>query len=221
VPVKKHSVEQIIAKLREIEKLTAQGMSVPMAARKVGVTDQTFYRWRLRYGALKEEEAKRLQLLEQENARLKRIVADQALDISMLKDLQREMVSPARRRAAAEYCDPVRKIRPKRDLRTNLALSSRRSYGTTTRRRSPDLLASTTIAPSGPTARLVGLSMPVTATDERPDWKRRISPRAVSETSSAPSGAAVRPATSLLGTRSVNAPPGSTFAIQRPPRGAT
>lgn len=89
VPVKKHSVEQIIAKLREIEKLTAQGMSVPMAARKVGVTDQTFYRWRIRYGALKEEEAKRLQLLEQENARLKRIVADQALDISMLKDLQR------------------------------------------------------------------------------------------------------------------------------------
>jgi transposase-like protein len=60
-----------------------------MAAKRVGVTDQTFYRWRIRYGALKEEEAKRLQLLEQENARLKRIVADQALDISMLKDLQR------------------------------------------------------------------------------------------------------------------------------------
>jgi transposase len=82
-------VEQIIAKLREIEKLNAQGMSIPLAAKKVGVTDQTFYRWRLRYGALKEEEAKRLQLLEQENARLKRIVADQALDISMLRDLQR------------------------------------------------------------------------------------------------------------------------------------
>jgi transposase len=89
VPVKKHSVEQIIAKLREVEKLTGQGMSIPMAAKRVGVTDQTFYRWRTRYGALKEEEAKRLQLLEQENSRLKRIVADQALDISMLKDLQR------------------------------------------------------------------------------------------------------------------------------------
>jgi transposase len=89
VPVKKHSVEQIIAKLREIEKLTGQGMSIPLAAKKVGVTDQTFYRWRIRYGALKEEEAKRLQLLEQENARLKRIVADQAIDISMLRDLQR------------------------------------------------------------------------------------------------------------------------------------
>ena len=89
MPVKKHSVEQIIAKLREIEKLNAQGMSIPMAAKRVGITDQTFYRWRMRYGALKEEEAKRLQLLEQENSRLKRIVADQALDISMLKDLQR------------------------------------------------------------------------------------------------------------------------------------
>ena len=88
MPVKKHSVEQIIAKVREIEKPTGQGMSVPIAARKVGVTDQTFYRWRIPYGALKEEEAKRLQLLEQENARFKRIVADQALDISMLRDLQ-------------------------------------------------------------------------------------------------------------------------------------
>ncbi|HEX4756036.1 MAG TPA: transposase [Candidatus Dormibacteraeota bacterium] len=82
-------MEQIIAKLREIEKLTGQGMPIPLAAKKVGVTDQTFYRWRNRYGALKEDEAKRLQLLEQENGRLKRIVAEQALDISMLKDLQR------------------------------------------------------------------------------------------------------------------------------------
>ena len=86
---KRHSVEQIIAKLREVEKLQGQGMSIPMAAKKVGITDQTFYRWRTRYGALKEDEAKRLQLLEQENSRLKRIVAEQALDISMLKDLQK------------------------------------------------------------------------------------------------------------------------------------
>ena len=82
-------MEQIIAKLREVEKLTGQGMTIPMAAKKVGITDQTFYRWRIRYGALKEDEAKRLQLLEQENSRLKRIVAEQALDISMLRDLQR------------------------------------------------------------------------------------------------------------------------------------
>ncbi|MGD0321861.1 MAG: transposase [Acidimicrobiales bacterium] len=89
MPTKRHTVEQIIAKLREVEKLTGQGMSIPMAAKKVGITDQTFYRWRTRYGALKEDEAKRLQLLEQENARLKRIIAEQALDISMLKDLNR------------------------------------------------------------------------------------------------------------------------------------
>lgn len=66
MPVKKHSIEQIIAKLREIEKLTAQGMSVPMAAKRVGVTDQTFNRGRIRYGAIKEEEAKLPVLLEQE-----------------------------------------------------------------------------------------------------------------------------------------------------------
>ena len=89
MPTKRHSVEQIIAKLREVEKLTGQGMSIPQAAKRVGITDQTFYRWRTRYGALKEDEAKRLQLLEQENARLKRIIAEQALDISMLKDLNR------------------------------------------------------------------------------------------------------------------------------------
>ena len=86
---KKHTVEQIIAKLREVEKLTGQGMSIPMAAKRVGITDQTFYRWRTRYGALKEDGARRLILLEQENSRLKRIVAEQALDINILKDLQR------------------------------------------------------------------------------------------------------------------------------------
>ena len=89
MPVKKHSVEQIIAKLREIERLTGQGMSIPLAAKKVVVTEPTFTGCPSRYGALKEEEANRLQLLEQKNARLKRIVADQALDISMLRDLQR------------------------------------------------------------------------------------------------------------------------------------
>ncbi len=57
--------------------------------KKLGVSEQTFYRWRSKYGALKEDEAIRLKTLEQENARLKRIVAEQALDISMLKDVAR------------------------------------------------------------------------------------------------------------------------------------
>ncbi len=57
--------------------------------KRLQISEQTFYRWRIKYGALKEDEAQRLKALEHENARLKRIVAEQALDISMLKDLQR------------------------------------------------------------------------------------------------------------------------------------
>ncbi len=89
MPAKRYTVEQIVAKLREHEKLQGQGLTIPQACKRIGVSDQTFYRWRLKYGALKEDEAHRLKALEQENARLKRIVADMALDISMLKDLQK------------------------------------------------------------------------------------------------------------------------------------
>lgn len=89
MPAKKYSVEQIIAKLREHEKLQAQGLTVVQACKRIGISDQTFFRWRTRYGALKEDEAQRLKALEQENARLKRIVADLTLDISMLRELQK------------------------------------------------------------------------------------------------------------------------------------
>jgi len=89
MPAKRYSVEQIVAKLREAEKLQGQGMTIPQTCKKLGVSDQTFYRWRLKYGALKEDEAQRLKALELENSRLKRIVADLTLDISMLKDLQK------------------------------------------------------------------------------------------------------------------------------------
>src|SRR6266540_7169365 len=91
---KRYSVEQIVAKFREAEKLQAQGLTIPQACKRLGIGDQTFYRWRIKYGALKEDEAQRLKALEQENARLKKIVAEQALDISMLKDLQRENGEP-------------------------------------------------------------------------------------------------------------------------------
>ena len=64
-------------------------MTIPGLCKKLGVWEQTFYRWRSRCGAMKEDEAHRLKALEQENARLKRIVAEQALDISMLRDLTR------------------------------------------------------------------------------------------------------------------------------------
>ena len=89
MPLKRFSVEQIIAKLREAEKMQAEGLTIPQTCKKLQISDQTFYRWRLKYGALKEDEAQRLKVLEQENSRLKRIVAEQALDISMLKDVAR------------------------------------------------------------------------------------------------------------------------------------
>lgn len=86
---KRLTPEQIVARLRDAEKMQAQGSTIPQVCKKLGVSEQTFYRWRSKYGALKEDEAVRLKTLEQENARLKRIVAEQALDISMLKDLSR------------------------------------------------------------------------------------------------------------------------------------
>jgi putative transposase len=86
---KRYTPEQIVAKLRQHEKLQAEGLTIPQACKRIGISDQTFYRWRIKYGAMKENEAHRLKALEQENSRLKRIVADQQLDISMLKDLQK------------------------------------------------------------------------------------------------------------------------------------
>jgi len=86
---KRFTTEQIVAKLREAEKLQAQGSTIPQVCKRLQISEQTFYRWRIKYGALKEDEAQRLKALEAENARLKRIVAEQALDISMLKDLQK------------------------------------------------------------------------------------------------------------------------------------
>lgn len=86
---KRFTTEQIVAKLREAEKLQGQGLTIPQLCKKLQISEQTFYRWRLKYGALKEDEAQRLKALELENARLKRIVAEQALDISMLKDVNR------------------------------------------------------------------------------------------------------------------------------------
>ena len=84
---KRLTPEQIVARLRDAEKMQASGATIPQVCKKLGVSEQTFYRWRTKYGALKEDEAIRLKTLEQENARLKRIVAEQALDISMLKDV--------------------------------------------------------------------------------------------------------------------------------------
>lgn len=79
---KRYTAEPIVAKLREAEKLQGQGSTIPQVCKRLGISEQTFYRWRTKYGALKEDEAARLKALEAENNRLKRIVADQALEIS-------------------------------------------------------------------------------------------------------------------------------------------
>ena len=80
MPRKGHSPEQVLAKLRQVELAVAKGKSVGQAVREIGVTDHTCYRWRREYGGLNFDQAKRLKKLEKENARLKRTVADLALD---------------------------------------------------------------------------------------------------------------------------------------------
>ena len=84
---KRHSSEQIIQKLREAEILLQKGQGVPQVCRAVGVTAQTYYRWRKEYGGMRVDQAKRLKDLEKENTRLKKIVADQALDMAILKEV--------------------------------------------------------------------------------------------------------------------------------------
>ena len=78
--------EQIIGKLREAEVLLSQGQTVGAVSRKLGVTEQTYYRWRKEYGGMQVEQAKRLKELERENAQLKRLVADLSLDNCILKE---------------------------------------------------------------------------------------------------------------------------------------
>ena len=81
-----YSPEQIIGKLREAEVLLSQGMTAREAARKLGISEHTYYRWRREYGGMRTDQAKRLKELEKENSRLKKLVAEQALDISILKE---------------------------------------------------------------------------------------------------------------------------------------
>ena len=81
--------EQIINKLREAEVLISQGATVNEASRKLGVTEQTYYRWRREYGGMRVEQAKHLKELEKENARLKKLVADISLDNAILKEAAR------------------------------------------------------------------------------------------------------------------------------------
>ncbi len=83
----KFKAEQVIKILREVEVLTNQGQTIPLACRSVGVSDKTYYRWRKEYGGMRVDQAKRLKELESENSRLKRLVADLSLDNAILKEV--------------------------------------------------------------------------------------------------------------------------------------
>jgi putative transposase len=86
---KGYTAEQIINKLREVELLVNQGSTIGIASKKIGVTEQTYYRWRKEYGGMRIEQAKRLKGLEKENTRLKKLVADLSLDNAILKEVTR------------------------------------------------------------------------------------------------------------------------------------
>ena len=83
---KRPTPEQIIMKLREAEVIISQGNTISTAARQIGVTEQTYYRWRNQYGGMKTSQAKKMKALEQENARLKKAVAELTLDKLILKE---------------------------------------------------------------------------------------------------------------------------------------
>jgi transposase-like protein len=84
---RKYSSEEIIHKLREADVLLGQGKSILEAVKQLGITDQTYFRWRKAYGGLKVDQAKRLRELETENARLKRAVAELTVDRLILKEV--------------------------------------------------------------------------------------------------------------------------------------
>jgi len=83
---KRHTVEEIVSKLRQVDVLTAQGRTVAEAIRQIGVTEVTYYRWRNEYGGLKSDQVRRLKELEMENARLRRAVSDLTLEKLILKE---------------------------------------------------------------------------------------------------------------------------------------
>ena len=89
MPKKGYSPEQIINTLREAEILISQGNAIAVVAKRIGVTEQTYYRWRKEYGGMRIEQARRLKELEQENSRLKKLVADLSLDNAILKEASR------------------------------------------------------------------------------------------------------------------------------------
>lgn len=87
MPGQRHTAEQIVRKLREAEVELAKGQSIKTVCKQLGITDQTYYRWRKEYGGLQIDQAKRLKDLERENGRLKKLLAEAELDKAILKEV--------------------------------------------------------------------------------------------------------------------------------------
>jgi putative transposase len=94
---RRHTPEQIVRKLREADRLLGEGMELPEVANQLEVSEATCHRWRAQYGGMRADDVKRLNELEVENARLKRIVADQSLEVQALKEIAGEPTVPAER----------------------------------------------------------------------------------------------------------------------------
>ncbi|MFL5813331.1 MAG: IS3 family transposase [Bdellovibrionia bacterium] len=119
MPKKRYSPEEIISHLRTIEIENGKGLSIEDCCKKTGITAQTFYRWREEYGGLRIDQAKRLKDLEQENQRLKKLVANLALDNQILKEVAPgKVLSPARRRDAVQHVVKKLKVSERRACRT-------------------------------------------------------------------------------------------------------
>lgn len=86
MPRKRYTPEEIVSKLRQVEVMTAQGASILDSAKSIGITEQTYYRWRKEYGGLKTDQVKRIKELEAENLRLRKAVSDLTLDKLILKE---------------------------------------------------------------------------------------------------------------------------------------
>lgn len=86
MPTKRHTPEEIIIKLREAEVHFSQGQTIPQVCKKLGVSEQTYYKWRKEYGGVRTDQAKRLKELERENVRLKKLLAEAELDKAILKE---------------------------------------------------------------------------------------------------------------------------------------
>ena len=96
MPTKRHTPEEIVSKLRQVDVMVAQGQPIATAVKKIGVTEQSYYRWRNEYGGLKLDQVKRLKELEAENSRLRRAVSDLTLDKLILQEVMRGMYGPPR-----------------------------------------------------------------------------------------------------------------------------